>query len=92
MPLPMQANTNATARNTAGSASSRGGPDGLSSAPKKMRSPPADFTVTGTLWTNTMSAPSASGVNFSSSILLRSAHRKPRPMPRKLPNKTMLEK
>ncbi|CAB4932194.1 unannotated protein [freshwater metagenome] len=92
MPSPMQASTAATTMKMAGSNTSRGGPLGLSSRPKKMRSVPTACRVTGTKCTNSTSAPSTSGVKRSNENSERPAHKKPSPTPRNEPSSTMFEK
>ena len=82
--------TAATTTNTTGSTTQRGGPD--VSSPKKMSVPPATPTFTSRTRTSTMRAVSSAGANGNSDRVLRLVHRNPRPMPRKLPSRTTLEK
>jgi hypothetical protein len=86
----MQVSTAATAENTTGSTTTRLGPS--VSMPKKMRLPPAMPTWTSSSRAATTQAARASGAQGSSGVSLRPARRNPRPIPRKLPSRTMLEK
>ena len=87
----MAATHRATAANTIGSMIQRGGPTGRWSA-KKMRFEPPTSMLTSksrTIATKTERATAAHGNRDRSERL---AHRKPRPMPRKLPTSTKFEK
>jgi hypothetical protein len=86
----MQVMTAATATNTAGRTTHRGGPS--VSRPKKISDAPAMPTLTSSTRTSTTSAASAAGANGKSEGRARLVQRKPSPMPRKLPSRTTLEK
>ncbi len=90
-PSVMNISSTATVTKMTGRTTSRGGPEMVGSL-KKMSWPPDTSMSIGAIRMKATNSASTTGEYGNSGRPPRPAHRKPRPMPRKLPSSTRLEK